>query len=333
MHDPVRLVLTGELQPGISPETAAGNLATLLRIDVERARQLLDAAPKIIKPSVSGKETAHYLAHLKRAGVVVRAEPLAPPADAARGQAAISDDLDIASLTVVPVAEPVLENGIACPACGRQQPPRTLCLGCGVDMPRFRSAQAEAARQPQQLVPPVPAPGESSRLPIRLSPGKWLLLALVLVVAAWWFFIGGRTISDEQARAFYADYENALFSRDPKNLCALLADDFQGLSNGRESDKEQACAETVVFFKSIERIGNSMDGILQLDSDINVRSVSVATDKRRAVVRVDSTLDVGGSIMNIRSQSTDTLIRRNGKVLLLRSESVSRIEQLDRMQP
>ncbi|WP_432722477.1 hypothetical protein R0381_001655 [Jeongeupia wiesaeckerbachi] len=325
MHDPVRLVLTGELQPGFSAETATANLAKLLKIDVERARQLLDTAPKVIKPSVSRRELETYLAHLQRAGVVVRAEALTPP----RPQAAASDDLDIASLTVEPDAEPAIDNGITCPACGRQQPPRTLCLGCGVDMPRFRAAQTEAARQPAQI-PPVPAPSESPRLQIRLSPGKWLLLASLLVVAAWWYFIGSRTISDEQARGFYTDYQNALFSREPKNLCALLADDFQGISNGTVSNKEQACAEAVVFFKSIERIGDSMDGILQLDSDIDVRSVTVATDRRQAVVNVENTLDVGGSIINIREKSSDTLIRRNGKVLLLKSESISHVEQLER---
>ncbi|MBM3115936.1 DUF805 domain-containing protein [Jeongeupia naejangsanensis] len=148
MHDPVRLVLTGELQPGVSLETAAGNLATLLKIDVDRAHQLLGAAPKIIKPSVSGREAGAYLTHLKRAGVVVRAEPLTPPAGEARQQAIVSDDLDIASLNVEPVATPVIENGIACPACGRQQPPRTLCLGCGIDMPRFRAAQQTPASPP-----------------------------------------------------------------------------------------------------------------------------------------------------------------------------------------
>ncbi|WP_168163836.1 DUF805 domain-containing protein [Jeongeupia sp. USM3] len=108
---------------------------------------MLGTAPKTIKPSVSGRETAVYLAHLKRAGVVVRAEPLPPPAGIDHQRRIVSDDLDIASLTVEPAAGPAIENGVACPACGRQQPPRTLCLGCGVDMPRYRAAQAGQAAQ------------------------------------------------------------------------------------------------------------------------------------------------------------------------------------------
>ena len=43
------------------------------------------------------------------------------------------------------------------------------------------------------------------------------------------------------------------------------------------------------------------------------------------MVDVSSSLDVAGSIMNIRARSTDTLVRRNGKVLLLRSQGTGSV--------
>jgi hypothetical protein len=161
---------------------------------------------------------------------------------------------------------------------------------------------------------------------------KFLLLA-ILAGAGWWYFIGGRTISEAHVERFYQDLEHATLSRDPQALCALLDEDFQSVGTismgGRretvEQDKAQACEAYVEMYKNFALLGDKMGGMLQLDSSYTINSVAIQPDSKTAMVDFSSSLDVAGTIMNLRSRSTDTLIRRNGKVLMLRSEGKGRI--------
>jgi hypothetical protein len=68
-----------------------------------------------------------------------------------------------------------------------------------------------------------------------------------------------------------------------------------------------------------------MGGMLQLDSSYKINSIEIQPDGKSALVDYTSSLDVAGTIMNIRSRSTDTLIRRNGKVLMLRSDGTGSV--------
>lgn len=156
---------------------------------------------------------------------------------------------------------------------------------------------------------------------------KFLLLA-ILVGASWWYFIGSRTITEGHVVRFYQDLEHATLSRNPEALCALLDEDFQtvgtvvveGRRNTSTQDKAQTCQAYTELFNSFAMIGNSMGGMVQLDSSYTINSINIQPDNKSAIVDYTSALDVAGSIMNIRSRSTDTLIRRNGKVLMLHSE-------------
>ncbi|MCL7421984.1 MAG: hypothetical protein M8364_13880 [Methylobacter sp.] len=80
------------------------------------------------------------------------------------------------------------------------------------------------------------------------------------------------------------------------------------------------------MYKSFDDLGDKMGGILQLDYGYSIHKIDISPDSKSAVVDVSFSLDVAGSIMNIRSRSTDTLIRRNGKMLMLRSEGKGTIE-------
>lgn len=92
-----------------------------------------------------------------------------------------------------------------------------------------------------------------------------------------------------------------------------------------EQNKEQACQAYDELYKSFALIGNQMGGMVQLDSSYKINSVAIQPDSKSATVDFTSSLDVAGTIMNFRSRSTDTLIRRNGKVLMLRSEGKGKI--------
>lgn len=157
---------------------------------------------------------------------------------------------------------------------------------------------------------------------------KKLIVLAILGGAGWWYFIGGRTLAEEHVNGFYRELEAATLSRNPEAICALLADDFQttgtveigGRRGTSTQNKAQACAAYVAMYENFEKLGDKMGGLLQLDSNYKINSIAIQPDGKSAIVDFSSSLDVAGTLMNIRSRSTDTLIRRNGKVLMLHSD-------------
>lgn len=157
---------------------------------------------------------------------------------------------------------------------------------------------------------------------------KKLLLLAVIVIGVWWYRSAGHKLTEDDVNNFYRDYQVATLQRKPGDLCALLADDFQSsavMAAGREvradaQDKEQTCAAWRDLYDSWDKLGEKMGGMLQLDSHYTIHHIAISSDRKSATVDVSSSLDVAGSLMNMRSRSTDTLVRRNGKVMLQRSE-------------
>lgn len=164
---------------------------------------------------------------------------------------------------------------------------------------------------------------------------KKILLIVLAAGAAWWYFVGGRRISEDQVNAFYRDLEVATLQRKPDDLCALLAPEFQSSgsvnlagqrqANAQDQDKDQTCGAYRDLYASWEKLGEKMGGTLQLDSSYTIHSVTLSPDRKSATVDISTSLDVAGTLMNIRSRSTDTLVRRNGRVLLLRSEGTGSV--------
>lgn len=163
---------------------------------------------------------------------------------------------------------------------------------------------------------------------------KLILIAPLVAAAGWWYFVEGRTLTEDNVLAFYKQQEAATLSRHPEELCALLDDDFQavGVSVFQDQerndrvDKEQTCQSARNLYKSFDDLGDKMGGILQLDYGYSIHKIDISPDKKSATVDASYSLDVAGSIMNIRSRGIDTLIRRNGKMLMLRSEGKGSIE-------
>lgn len=158
---------------------------------------------------------------------------------------------------------------------------------------------------------------------------KKLAVIALATWGLWWYFVGGRTITTEHVEDYYRKYEHALLSRNPDGLCQLLDDKFQGSDTttvlGQEmttnTDRAKACASFHETFETIKDVGNKLGGIAQLDSDYDIESISISPDRKSAKVVISYSLDVAGRFMQIRSQSTETLVRRNGKVLGTQAES------------
>ncbi|MBM5572131.1 MULTISPECIES: hypothetical protein [Deefgea] len=331
MSQTFSLTLTGNFLPGIEPATATQLLAQLLKLNDQKTADLLAKAPTVIKKELPHAQLEQYIGLFNKVGVEVRAELNLPNPNSTTQPA---------SSVAVNLQQPVASVELmSCPSCGYQQPKRTLCVACGCDMPRRLAAQQQEVLEKNQAIidarrelrnqPFMPASEARESILNRVGPLKLGLFALMLVAGGWWFFVGGKQISEEQVHQFYADYEAATLSRNPEKLCAFLAEDFKssaqislgGLASAEgEGNKAETCSGMKELYTTFETLGEKMGGILQLDSSYEIHSIKIAADKKSAEVEISSSLDVAGSIMNIKSKTTDTLIRRNGKVLLLRSK-------------
>ncbi len=335
MSETFCLTLTGNFLPGIEPDTATKLLAQLLKLDDQKAADLLAKAPTVLKKELPQAQLEKYIGLLNQAGVEVRAELNLPIPSTATTPQSISPR---ASTNADSLNQAAAVELMTCPSCGQQQPKRTLCVACGCDMPRRLAAQKQEAleknmatidsRREFRSKPMLPASEARESVLSRVEPLKLGILALICVAGAWWFFVGGRQIDEQQATEFYAHYEAATLSRNPEKLCTLLAEDFTssakadlgGHATEGESNKVDTCASMKELYTTFDTLGEKMGGILQLDSSYEIHSIKIAPDKKSAEVEISTNLDVAGSIMNIKSKTTDTLIRRNGKVLMLRSE-------------
>ncbi|MBP1151265.1 hypothetical protein [Methylocaldum sp. RMAD-M] len=162
---------------------------------------------------------------------------------------------------------------------------------------------------------------------------RMLLLIAILAGVSWYYFIGGRKISDDQVRAFYQMQTHATLSRNPEALCNLLDNDFEsrGISvvYGQRTEvtqnKEETCAAYKQMYQGIADIGARLGGIATLGYEHHIDEVEVSSNRKSAIASVHFALTVAGSVMQYRGHSKDTLIRRAGRVLLLRSEEKSSI--------
>jgi hypothetical protein len=158
---------------------------------------------------------------------------------------------------------------------------------------------------------------------------KLLVLAVLGIGGGWWYFVAGRTLTEAQVRTFYAEMERATLERKPDELCKVMSEDFEGIVTTRVQgedqtqtlNKDQTCESFVETYKLFDKIGEKMGGLVQLDSSSEIHSIDLSDDKKRAIVDISTKLVVGGSIMTARSRSVDTLIRRNGKVMIQRSDA------------
>jgi hypothetical protein len=159
---------------------------------------------------------------------------------------------------------------------------------------------------------------------------KKIVLFVLAAAGAWWYFVGSRTLSEESVLSFYQQQEAATLSRDPEKLCALLDEAFQakviavpGSTRGGEANRAQTCDGYRAMYQGFEALGDKMGGILQLDYNFTLHKIELAPDKKSATVDVSYSLDVAGSIMHIRTRSTETIIQKLGKPLMIRSEGTS----------
>ncbi len=166
-----KIIFSGETLPGHDPDVAREQLAQALKAGPSARERLFSGRPVSLKSGLDAEQAQRYRRRLAAMGVVVQVEaqepagpvpttppmpdpappPVAPssrlslePApDLGRTTEAAGPDSAMGQGDALSLVESVLADRMVCPKCGHEQPKRTLCQSCGVDMARVAAAQAE----------------------------------------------------------------------------------------------------------------------------------------------------------------------------------------------
>lgn len=130
-----QLIYRGKLRPPLTHADVQDAVAKLFRVPPAQALALLQSSQVVLKKNLTAAELLPYFERLSQLGLVVTIEPMAEP------KPAVPEPVKPQEPSALEIeSAPVVET-ITCPKCSHVQPKRTLCLGCGVDMPRFAAAQ------------------------------------------------------------------------------------------------------------------------------------------------------------------------------------------------
>ena len=157
---------------------------------------------------------------------------------------------------------------------------------------------------------------------------KKIVLAAALVGAAAWYFHFGRAMTDASIRKFYGDQTVLMAELEGEPLCKLMADDYllkdvAFSSSGTERSekrRDEACADIKQALTLLNKLSNASGGILHPMFEQKIESIELSDGNKRATVKGVSTGTIGDMTL-VRSRFTETLIRRNGKILSLGGES------------
>lgn len=151
---------------------------------------------------------------------------------------------------------------------------------------------------------------------------KKLILLVGLAALAWWYFDGSRRLTEDMVRENYQAELTALRNFDAALLCKRVADDFQAtdtINSGdgpieKHLDKQGYCSELSQSIEAMQRLSHVSRGRMTLDVNTELQSITLAANHKSASVELVSTMRLGDMTL-ARSRGTETLIRRNGRIL------------------
>jgi hypothetical protein len=158
---------------------------------------------------------------------------------------------------------------------------------------------------------------------------KPIVILLALAAAGWYYFIGGRKMDEQMVRDYYMAQRHAVLSRDVPAQCELYSPKLQvhlksrvgGQAQDLTLDKKAACKQLEEQHRFFEEVGEKAGGMLTIEYDHDIRSISLAADKKSAEVEVVSTLKMGETFMQISATSSERLERHLGKVLTVSADA------------
>lgn len=156
------------------------------------------------------------------------------------------------------------------------------------------------------------------------------ILALV-AGALWFYFIGGRTLDEQQVKAAYASYWSAFDAGDQKAACELFAKDFSATIKTRtpggavteSANQQDACSGVTKFYAMKDEMAKKAGVELYTNIEYTLDDIQIAPDKKSATARVTSEIRIGTEkrlFLKINEVQIDTLKRDLGKTQFVATE-------------
>lgn len=145
------ILFFGDILPGHDAVSCRRQLQILLKCSPETMDSVFSGGRVSLRKGLNASDALRYQQRLEAIGLrIVIEPPLAPPPAPAPPQAeatpipaagpALEPLPEPAPVAVAPATPPI--ELMTCPACGEEQPRRTLCRACSIDMPRFVASRA-----------------------------------------------------------------------------------------------------------------------------------------------------------------------------------------------
>lgn len=161
---------------------------------------------------------------------------------------------------------------------------------------------------------------------------KMLLLIAAVVAGGWYWFIGGRQISEADVQAHYNQSLTWMDDMNQKAFCDALDEKYSGKSvsitaAGRleeTTDEKTACESTEKLFATVKMMNEKVGGGIVTNYAVDILSTEISADKKTATVKEKSVLKIGREnqlMLKFSTQSTETFVKRNGKLLSLSSDA------------
>jgi hypothetical protein len=152
--------------------------------------------------------------------------------------------------------------------------------------------------------------------------------AVVLALASGAFIVRDQMsqLDDDIVRAHYQKNVNALRMFDAQALCGMLDPRYKGVDTSRVGKRidrmELDRAKTCKGLKESMSVMRELVKTTKAEPEMQyvIESIEVSPDGKQAKVRMRMSVRIGKRL-SATSKGTETLIRRMGKVLVVRSET------------
>lgn len=168
------------------------------------------------------------------------------------------------------------------------------------------------------------------------TPSEVVVMRIIFIVALlfgalWFYFIGGRTLDEQQVKAAYESYWSAFDAGDQKTVCELFAKDFSATIKTRTpagavtetADKQDACSGVTKFYTMKDAMAKKAGEELYTNVEYTLDDIRIAPDKKSATARVTSEIRIGTEkrlFLKINEVQSDTLKRDLGKTQFVATE-------------
>jgi hypothetical protein len=149
----------------------------------------------------------------------------------------------------------------------------------------------------------------------------------------WYAMVGGRQIDESHVRHLYAEYMSAFDKGDGKAVCEMFDDKVSGsfrstapsIRVNETIDKATACAAVDDFYQKKKKLEALSGEEMHTNLEFTINAIEISPDKKSATVDVLMEMRIGTerkSLMDMRSQQTDKVIRKFGNAKFVQSDGV-----------